>query len=301
MTIRPNPHLHSNPLSDDLTSMSSRRPAPATAVAKARHALDMSLERARPGVLRSEQRYVVRLEDNLLLHIARAEIDVAFGAGAGQELDGKMRAPWSSSALAVNSFAPWAKDATLLRLAGISGFSGSLAFEAKCPNGVSAIPPHLALLIQQGPGIVGVESKCLEYLSPKTAEVSPAYRALASAGDKRASSRWFAALEHVPTFRQLDAYQLVKHYLGLAHCHSDRRITLVYIYWEPTNWQNQATFVGHRSEVQRFADLVSGDESCSFVSLSYAEHWRELDAHATKPAWLTDHLGELRRRYEIEI
>src|SRR5262245_54847110 len=84
---------------------------------RTRRALGEALERVRPGVKRDEHGYVVRLEDNLLPGITRSEIEEAFGAGAGQELEGKMRAPWSSSALAVNSFAPWQRDPALLTLA----------------------------------------------------------------------------------------------------------------------------------------------------------------------------------------
>src|SRR5690348_15989993 len=115
---------------------------------RARKALGAALERVRPGAQRDAHGSVVQLEDNLLPGITRREIEDAFGAGAGQELEGKMRAPWSSSALAVNSFAPWASDPTLLSLAGISRFTETLAFEAKCPNGVSTIPPHLDVLLE---------------------------------------------------------------------------------------------------------------------------------------------------------
>src|SRR4051812_18992627 len=104
---------------------------------RARKALGEALERVRPGAEHDTHGYVVELEDNLLPGITRSEIEDAFGAAAGKELEGKMRAPWSSSALAVNSFAPWARDPALLSLAGISGFSETLAFEAKCQNGVS--------------------------------------------------------------------------------------------------------------------------------------------------------------------
>src|SRR5205823_8048253 len=114
---------------------------------RARWALGRALDRVRPDAERDGHGYVVQLEDNLLPGIGRGEIEEAFGAGAGQELEGKMRAPWSSSALAVNSFALWQRDPTLLKLADLSGFTETLAFEAKCPNGVSRIPPHLDVLL----------------------------------------------------------------------------------------------------------------------------------------------------------
>jgi Restriction Endonuclease associating with ARP len=255
----------------------------------------------RPGAALDTKGYAVRLEDNLLAGVARADIEAAFGAGAGQELEGKMRAPWSSSALAVNSFAPWQRDPGSLKLAGVTGFTEALAFEAKCPNGVSAIPPHLDVLLERGEAIVGVESKCTEYLSPKTSKVAAAYLALATEGDERAASPWFAALADVPSFRFLDAYQLVKHYLGLARSYPGRPLLLVYIYWEPANARALPLFNEHRAEVERFGKLVAGDPGCRFEALSYGEHWRELDALSAKPAWLDRHLAQLRLRYEVEI
>ena len=269
--------------------------------ARARKALGEALERFRPDAERDGHGYVVELEDNLLPGITRGEIEEAFGAGAGQELEGKMRAPWSSSALAVNSFAPWGRDPALLTLAGIDSFTETLAFEAKCPNGVSRIPPHLDVLLERGDEIVAVESKCTEHLAAKTAKVAPAYLALAEKGDERTRSRWFAALADAPSFRMLDAYQLVKHYLGLTLTFRERPLTIVYLYWEPTNADSLPVFAKHRQEVERFGELVDGDDTCTFEALSYTEHWRELDGLAGKAPWLHAHLIELRRRYEVTV
>jgi Restriction Endonuclease associating with ARP len=268
---------------------------------RARRALGEALEQVRPGAARDEQGYAARLEDNLLPGIARSEIEEAFGAGAGQELEGKMRAPWSSSALAVNSFAPWTRDQALLTLAGISAFTETLAFEAQCPNGVSRIPPHLDVLLERGDEIVGVESKCTEYLTPKTAKVADAYLALADKGDERAGSRWFGALAELANFRLLDAYQLVKHFLGLSHTYKSRSLTLVYLYWEPSNADSVPIFARHGDELAHFGELVADDPSCRFQALSYREHWRELDGLAEKPAWLDAHVAELRGRYEVAV
>jgi hypothetical protein len=275
--------------------------APAGLAVRARRALGDALHRIRPGAALDTKGYVIQLGDNLLPGIARTDIEAAFGAGAGQELEGKMRAPWSSSALAVNSFARWQRDPGSLLLAGVTGYTEALAFEAKCPNGVSTIPPHLDVLLERGEAIVGVESKCTEYLSPKASKVAAAYLALAARGDERAASGWFAALAHVPSFRFLDAYQLVKHYLGLARSYPGRPLLLVYIYWEPANARALPLFDEHRAEVERFGQLVAGDPGCRFEALSYGEHWRELDALRMKAAWVDRHLAQLRLRYEVEI
>lgn len=104
--------------------------------------------------------------------------------------------------------------------------------------------------------------------------VSARYLALEARRDARASSRWFAALEKTAEFPLLDSYQLVKHFLGLRNTYPDHALTLVYLYWEPTNADNEPVFLAHRDEVERFATLVAGDETCRFVHASYLELWR---------------------------
>jgi hypothetical protein len=269
--------------------------------AGARRALGEALERARPGAQLDAQGYVVELEDNLLPGIRRAAIADAFAAGAGHELDGKLRAPWSSSALAVNSFGRWQRDLELFSLGGISGFDGSLAFEAKCPNGVSSVPPHLDVLLTRGDDVVAVESKCTEYLARKTPQVSQAYLVLRRRFDERAASRWFGALTSVPEFELLDAYQLVKHYLGLRLTYPGRPLTLVYLFWEPLGADAHPILGQHRAEIRRFADLVGGDASCRFAARSYAEHWDALEGLPARPEWLSGHLAALRARYAVAV
>jgi hypothetical protein len=131
--------------------------------------------------------------------------------------------------------------------------------------------------------------------------VSNRYLRLADHGDRRAGSRWFGALEEVGGFALLDAYQLVKHYLGLRHTYESRPLTLVYLFWEPTNATAEPVFAGHRQEVGRFAQLVEDDQTCCFRALSYAEHWAELSQLAEPPLWLKHHLKALATRYLIDI
>lgn len=268
---------------------------------RARRALAAALLATRSHAAVDANGYVTALEDNLLPGIDCVEVRESFGAGAGHELDGKMRAPWSSSALVVNAFTPWKDDPDHLSLTGISGFTGPLVFEAKCPNGVSSIPPHLDVLLEQGDVVIAVESKCTEFLSAKTAKVAEAYRRLADTRDARTDSRWFKSLAYVSEFRHVDTYQLVKHYLGLARTYSDQPLILVYLYWEPTNGEAFVEVRRHREEIGRLEELVADDERCRLKTLSYGEHWRELDALPSKPDWLDRHLAELRARYEIAI
>jgi Restriction Endonuclease associating with ARP len=105
----------------------------------------------------------------------------------------------------------------------------------------------------------------------------------------------------VPQFQLLDAYQLVKHFLGLSLTYPERPLTLVYLYWEPANPGEAELLARHRAEIDRFATLIENDDRCGFMALSYPEHWAELESGTAKPEWLDDHLAGLRRRYEVEI
>jgi hypothetical protein len=101
-------------------------------------------EHVKPAVLRGLEasnrnaaldgkNYVALVEDNLLPGIELAEIRAAFDAAPGHELESKMRAPWSSSALTVNLFAPWLRHLEQLPLADRIDFD-ELEFESACSN-----------------------------------------------------------------------------------------------------------------------------------------------------------------------
>ncbi len=248
--------------------------------------------------------YMSDVRDNLLPGTSLAEIEAEFTDAAGHELESKMRAPWSSSALAVNWFAPWRSDATLLPLAGRVGFDARFKFEEQCPNGVSSIAPHLDVVLRRPREVVAVESKCTEFIQGGDREaVAVSYKRLADRGDERASSRWFAALDHVEQFLLLDGYQLVKHYLGLRNL-DEKQLTLLYLYWEPVKaleGPGADLFDLHEREVAEFARLVEGDETCEFHALSYPDYWAELDALPEQPPWLSAHLKLLQTRYLVEL
>lgn len=72
--------------------------------------------------------YLLNVVQNLLPPLTLEGIEADFRDAAGHELETKMRAPWSSSALAVNSFWRWRDDPSLLDLAGRRGFAAGFRF-----------------------------------------------------------------------------------------------------------------------------------------------------------------------------
>ena len=244
--------------------------------------------------------YVPEFRDNLLPGVDPVDFEADLRQGRGNELEGKFLAAHSSSALAVNCFAPFRQRTEQLRLGALSGFN-SLRFEAKCPTGLGGTPPHLDVLVDGAERVVGIESKCTEPLSSHTAEFSPAYRnrldfALREGG-------WFAEMlrlhETPAAYRWLDAAQLIKHAFGLARTYSGRPSELLYLFWEPANAGKFSVFQEHRREIAEFADRVQGS-SPTFSAMSYNELWSEW-ADAELPAWLAEHLARLRARYAVAI
>ena len=82
------------------------------------------------------------------------------------------------------------------------------------------------------------------------------------------------------------------------HCYPDRRVTLLYLYWEALNAIEVAPFGEHRLETSAFAERVVGHR-LQFEALSYADLSASWDGMA--PSWLSAHLRDLRERYSVEI
>jgi hypothetical protein len=114
--------------------------------------------KASPSVRYNRIGYASHWEENLADNLPLTPIISDLSAGAGCELDSKLRAAHSSAALAINTFGPWRIDPPTLQVGGVRGFHG-LKFEATCPTGLGGTPPHLDL-IAEGEVPVAVESKC---------------------------------------------------------------------------------------------------------------------------------------------
>jgi hypothetical protein len=94
------------------------------------------------------------------------------------------------------------------------------------------MPPHLDVIGQGPSGLVAIESKCTEYLTPKPARFSERYETAIT--DESASGPWYGEMFRLKGaedvgYRFLDAAQLIKHAFGLAH-HKDGRATTTVVY-----------------------------------------------------------------------
>ena len=105
--------------------------------------------------------YVKELTHNLLPGVNRSDFESELSAGSGDELKGKFRAVHSSSALVVNTFAPFKQDPSRLNLCGVQEFR-SIRFEQKLSTGLGGTPPNLDLVAENNTDVIAVESKLLE-------------------------------------------------------------------------------------------------------------------------------------------
>ena len=264
-------------------------------------ALHDAFSRHRPSVVLDDKGYASDLRDILLPTVSVEDFEADLSAGSGNELQTKFRAVHSSSALAVNAFAPFGQRIGELALPEHSGFQ-TLAFEQKCPTGLRrGTPPNLDVLLSGSGCVVGIESKLTEYLTTHKARFSPAYED--EIRDARREQGYFRELLRLldapDSYRWLDAAQLIKHAFGLAKTHGDRPLTLLYLFWEPANPSASPVFAEHRREIAAFAERVAGSMPV-FKAMSYSELWSAW-SDAGHQDWLARHVEELRSCYEVTL
>ena len=270
-------------------------------LAASRSALKAALIAARPDVVLDRNGYVGDARENLIEGVSIADFEADLLQGDGNELAGKFRAAHSSSALAVNTFGRFKSRPRELVLAASRGFD-AVQFERKCPHGIiGRRSPNLDLLAEGASGVVAIESKCLETLTPHAAVFSGAYNA--EIRDYRRATPWFREMllltEAPRRYRWLDAAQLVKHAFGIAHTFPEKPTILLYLFWEPSDADVHPIFSEHRAEITRFAKAIGGSTP-NFLAMSYPELWRAWE-NASAPLWLQLHIERLKARYGIAI
>jgi hypothetical protein len=172
--------------------MISHAPVP---LAACRLALRNGLLASAPHSVLDENGYVGKASQNLIEGVRLEDFEADLLQGDGNELGEKFRAAHSSSALAVNTFAPFKPRLGALRLPGGSGFTG-LNFERKCPHGVVGhFSPNLDAIAEGPSCVVAIESKLLEPLSRHTAKFSPDYDAQIK--DDRRKTEWFGEMVRI--------------------------------------------------------------------------------------------------------
>jgi hypothetical protein len=210
----------------------------------------------------------------------------------------RLRQPETAGAMALNSFLPWRDIPDRLQLAGHGPFT-ELRFLARCPTGVRGTPPMLDLLAINGAQLVAVSARGAEYLGHKPGRLATAYETVTLPDGMEGWQQLMAGLGTEPgRYRHLDAVSLLKNAIGLARTFPGYRLSLVYLFWEPTP-ADALAFHRHRAEIKSLAQTVTGS-LVGFSALSFEELWSGWEAQH-RERWLREMVAELRARYGVAI
>lgn len=243
--------------------------------------------------------YTENIKDNILDTISINDFEDDLNAGDGNEINdslpnSKFKALYSSSALVVNFFGYFKRNHNSLSLFGVTEFN-TICFEKKLPTGLKGTPPHLDFFLENETYIIGIESKYLEILTPKEPKFSDSYsNAFLMTIDKDIS-------ELVNYYKKnnekthLDTAQLIKHAIGLIKNKVTKQAKLVYVYWEPINFDEYVEYEIHRNELVEFSKRIKKIKSISFESCSYQELYEFLIKN--KP--YKTHLNNFKEKYLI--
>ena len=229
------------------------------------------------------------MDRGLLPYLPVEKILACYAAAPGNEIkSGKFLSPESSSALAANVFGLFLESPEELPI--LPGCRENWwPVESVNLEAIIRFPwsggrhPCLDVVLQTASAVIGVESKRYEPFRPKNkTELSEAYwRTVWGERMKRYEAVRDGLKDSRFDFLHLDATQLVKHAFGLRTAVNRKKEpngripVLLYIYSEPKAWPDgrpieTSVIQRHRDEIERFADLVAGDE-VQFLSTSYAE------------------------------
>jgi restriction endonuclease-like protein len=223
---------------------------------------------------------VPSMSDNLFRPLATdSETYRELKAGNGNELGRpgqryrpKIRSVRSSSVFGLNVFDYW-RDHDLEPLAWaleVQGPFEKLNFERKVPHGLASDPPHLDVALTPSPPtpILGIECKFAEPYDIRKVKDKPA--TLATKYFDKTPGRWQAyglplcqrlaeQLGRDVTYHRLNAGQLLKHILGLAHSATNEgrkgRARLLYLWYELDTPEGRE----HRDEVDDFRGRLGAE------------------------------------------
>jgi hypothetical protein len=274
---------------------------------KLQSAISTRLSELRGGsILREDYpHYTMELETGLVPCVSRDDFWTDLMSGGGNELTSKPPKPekfcaaHSSAKLAVNSFGPFRNNPDRLVMASQTGFTEA-QFEKKLKTGLMGMPPNLDFFVSGVSSVIAVESKFTEWIPTKKTKFQKVYH---GAVEKLADPSWAKMFESLVAdpglYRHLHAAQLVRHYLGMRYSlpKSDKAQILMYVYWEPSDADDLKECVRHRSEINDFAERVSGS-GITFQHTSYTQLW-DYWLHECKWDGIQDHVTNLRTQYEL--
>lgn len=251
-----------------------------------------------------ERGYVTELSDNLfepLLPDTMAELSEGDGSELGNAgLLGKVAAPHSSSALAINVFQYWrSRPKRPLTEAVGCGPITSIRFEQRSATGFGPKPANLDVVLTEADGdTVAIESKfCEPYDGGVEGKLSVIKEAYVDLRTQQRRERWAllpncleiakATLDGKDSYRRLDAAQLLRHIVALTHAVGSRKFVLLLLWYAPREWTAADEM---RREIDRFAGAVG--EEVRFRTLTYQELFAKLRVSGAEHRAYLDYLAD---------
>lgn len=240
------------------------------------------------GAAVDERGYARRIEDNVFAFsdAARRELSNGRGRELGRpDRPGKLAAPWSSSALAINFFEPWREgDKRVLADAlGAPGAYTRLRLEHWMATGFGPSPANLDVsLADEAGALIAIESKFLE---PFSGGVRGTLRDTISDTYLKERNRdlWFdlahlralakAIRDGARDFRRLDAPQLIKHAIALTR--AGQPFELLHLWYRPADASQEV--VEMEQELDVFSAAAAADR-IRFRSITYQQVFERLRA-----------------------
>lgn len=212
--------------------------------------------------------YVADFKDNIIPTILVEDFFDDLNNGSGNELKGKFRALYSSSALCVNFFGFFRRHLDKFSFFGERDFS-LCQFERKLKTGLRGNPPNLDFYLQNDNCIIGIESKFLELLTPEQPHFSASY------SDNFLHTIDAGLPSIVKYYREnnrkghLDTAQLLKHSMGLLNNRDGKKAKLIYVYWQPQPSIDIKEYAAHQAELVIFEKLIKGVSNIEFQHITY--------------------------------
>ena len=226
---------------------------------------------------RGQKSFVFDLNDNLFEELS-PETRLEFEAGDGGELQGKMLAVNSSSAIAVNFFDYWRKRQLVAEIAKVilvpSSEITGLRFEAKYSIHDQFVrPPNLDVVIEYSNSspwkATAIECKFSEPYGRRGGHgLKPVYLDHDEFWSDLPNLREIAVQVSPENtrFTTLDAPQLIKHVLGLTKAYGKGGFRLLYLWYDVPGPEA----VKHAEEIAEFSKHL-GRDGVMFQSLTYQD------------------------------
>jgi len=235
-------------------------------------------------------------EDNLIKKFKNwEEIKKELSDGNGNELENKFLALHSSSALCVNNFAPFKEHKFYDNC-----FFDTAKFEKKISTKIST--PNLDFYLENSNTIIGFESKFTEYFNADFEHTKKNLCKYYNRKELNYLHKDFMnniVLQYISESEKmyLDVSQLIKHSIGLINESKkvNKKAILVYIFWEPENWQEVESCKKHKEELDDFLKRIG--KFIEFQHFSYSEFWKEYE----NCELVKEHIALVKQRYEFAI